>query len=50
MAYPHSSTVSRRQRTGYTTGVPGWHAQLAWLTDDMLNASTRSGGMAARLK
>jgi hypothetical protein len=24
--------------------------QLAWLTDDMLNASTRSGGMAARLK
>jgi hypothetical protein len=27
-------------------GRPGW---LAWLTDHMLNASTRSGGMAARL-
>ena len=24
--------------------------QLAWLTDDMLKPSTRSGGMAARVK
>jgi len=40
------------------TGLVARHArmsgfgagQLAWLTDDMLKPSTRTGGMAARLK
>jgi hypothetical protein len=38
----------REDIRGYGGFVPG--SQEAWLTDDMLNASTRSGGMAARLK
>jgi hypothetical protein len=41
--YPHPSKVSLPGRTGHTS-------QLAWLTDDMLNASIRSGGIAALVK
>ena len=57
MTYPHPLTVSRRRRAGYSAGCPPQpsqnlrsSAQFAWLTEDMLKASTRSGGMAARLK
>ena len=30
--------------------TPTRESQLAWLTEDMLKPSTRTGGMAARLK
>ena len=32
------------------SGVPARGIQLAWLTEDMLKPSTRTGGIAARLK
>ena len=41
--YPHPPTVSYE-------GEPATSGQLAWLTDDMLNASIRSGGIAALVK
>jgi hypothetical protein len=47
---PHASTVclaTKRSRPR-TPGLAA--AQLAWLTDDMLKPSTRTGGIAARLK
>jgi hypothetical protein len=51
MPYPHPPTVSLPEQAGYTrAGQNARPAQLAWLTDDMLKASTRSGGIAARLK
>ncbi len=52
MAYPHPSTVSPPGRPGYRGGAAGAQGagQLAWLTDDILNAATRSGGIAVRLK
>jgi hypothetical protein len=31
-------------------GEPATSGQLAWLTDDMLNASIRSGGIAVLVK
>ena len=40
--------------SGPARGPPGQRragtGQLAWLTDDMLNPSTRTGGMDTRLK
>ncbi len=32
------------------SGFPAQGIQLAWLTEDMLKPSTRTGGIAARLK
>jgi hypothetical protein len=66
MTYSHPSTVSPRGRAGYALQAritaaesppaapvgsgSNATAQLAWLTEDMLNPSTRIVGIAARLK
>jgi hypothetical protein len=61
MTYPHASTVclgaklaaaaSRLAPGALEAGPrPEPAHQLAWLTEDILKASTRTGGIAARLK